>query len=70
MVTALQYIARPAMKRREADREGEVERQVDCGFSGISRQETQLAVLETARRTICIIQDWGLLSYFLGSVSD
>ena len=36
----------------------------------VYRQETQLAVLETARRAICIIQNWGLLSYFLESVSD
>ncbi len=58
------------MRRREAGKEGEVERQVGCGFSRISRQETQLAVLETARKTIYIIQDWGLLSYFMGSISD
>jgi len=30
----LQYVARPVMKRREADEGREVERQVDCGFSG------------------------------------
>jgi len=48
-------VTRPVMRRREAGKEGEVERQVGCGFSRISRQETQLAVLETARKTIYII---------------
>ncbi len=33
-VTALQYVARPVMKGREAGEEREVERAVDCGFSG------------------------------------
>src|SRR6266478_5696975 len=34
-VTALQYVARPVMKRREAGEEGEVEKTVDCGFSAM-----------------------------------
>src|SRR6266478_3234496 len=33
-VTALQYVARPVMSGREAGEEREVERTVDCGFSG------------------------------------
>ncbi len=53
------------MKREELDEKGEVEKKLDCGFSVVCRQETQLAILETARRAICIIQDCGLLSSFL-----
>ncbi len=31
----------------------------------VVKTETQLAILGTARKTIYIIQYWGLLSYFL-----
>jgi len=30
----LQYVARPVMKRREAGEGREVEKTIDCGFSG------------------------------------
>ncbi len=36
-------------------REGGEQSRVDLGFL-LCRQETQLAVLETARRAICIVQ--------------
>ncbi len=34
MVTALQYVARPILKGREAGEGREVERAIDCRFSG------------------------------------
>ncbi len=66
MVTALQSVARPAMERRDSDRKREVEKTDRLWVFWVYRQETQLAVLETARRAICIVQDYGLLSSFLG----
>ena len=54
------------MKRREAGEEREVEKRLDCGFSVVCRQETQLAILETARRAICIVQDWVFTKQFSG----
>ena len=62
----MQYVTRPAMKRREASKGREVEKTDRLWVFWVSRQETQLAILETARRAICIIQDWVLLSSFLG----
>ncbi len=53
------------MKGREAGEGREVEKMIDCGFSGSLRQETQLAVLGTARRAIYIVQYLVLLSRFL-----
>jgi len=66
VVTALQYVARPAMKRRESDGRREVEKMDRLWVFWMYRQKTQLAILETARRAICIVQDYGLLSSFLG----
>ncbi len=66
MVATLQYVARPAIKGRELDGKREVEKRLDCGFSVVCRQETQLAILETARRAIYIVQDYVLLSCFSG----
>ena len=54
LVPALQCIARPNF-RWKVEREGEENKAVGLG-SLLVRQETQLAVLETARRAICIVQ--------------
>ncbi len=54
------------MKRREVSEEREVEKTDRLWVFWVFRQETQLAILETARRAICIVQDYGLLSSFLG----
>jgi len=54
------------MKRGEVSEEREVEKTDRLWVFWVYRQETQLAVLETARRAICIVQDYGLLSGFLG----
>ncbi len=45
------------MKRRESDEKREVEKTDRLWVFWVCRQETQLAILETARRVICIIQD-------------
>jgi len=45
------------MERRDSDRKREVEKTDRLWVFWVYRQETQLAVLETARRAICIVQD-------------
>jgi len=45
------------MKRREASEEREVEKTDSLWVFLVYRQETQLAILEIARRAICIIQN-------------
>src|SRR6266478_5885557 len=54
LVPALQCVARPNFKWK-VEREREENKAVELGFL-LVRQETQLAVLETARRAICIVQ--------------
>ena len=54
LVPTLQYVARPNF-RQEVEREREENEAVELGFL-LVRQETQLAILETARRAICIVQ--------------
>ncbi len=45
------------MKRRELDGEREVEKMIGLWVFWVVRQETQLAILETARKAIYIVQD-------------
>ena len=54
LVPALQCVARPNF-RWKVECEREENEAVRLGFL-LVRQETQLAVLETARRAICIVQ--------------
>src|SRR6266404_75385 len=54
LVPALQCVARPNFRWKVERERGENEA-MKLGFL-LVRQETQLAVLETARRAICIVQ--------------
>ncbi len=54
LVPTLQCVTRPNFRQRD-EREREENEAVELGFL-LVRQETQLAVLETARRAICIVQ--------------
>jgi len=54
------------MKKRETGKEREVEKTDRLWVFWVYRQETQLAILEIARRAICIIQDYGFTKQFSG----
>ncbi len=61
----MQCIARPNFRWKVEHERGENEA-VELGFL-LCRQETQLAVLETARRAICIVQTMVFRKRFLGT---